>query len=391
MVVNKLTVSMDWGQKLQSKFSTLSDSSSKESLQALAKWIGFNRKHGAAFCQTFVTAITTDTAHQARYLSCISLVCLLEHGNSKKWDRLNDLRIKLAETVILPTVPLLQEEGRKELASCLKEWDNANSFGGPTIINQIRKKLQQKQEVPKKEEQVKEASKEPDVVDITGDDDEKETSPEEIAEADLSPSTRRPSLTHMDSTRIDYDFEATGVPAKTVRPKEFNEPCMTIANLSILRDLRNDGALQLSSQLSSLPEDIRKVCARIGEGEKVDLDDATTHDFARRMNPALLDVDIQEQLNNIQEFRQIVGKTRMARKSLITMLQQSRCEFGADEAAEAFLGADGANAELRARQQILADAMELEGVEPPKLKAIETKELAPLTWYESDTKRQRTE
>jgi hypothetical protein len=44
-------MSSNWGPKLEKKLNALADSASKESIQTLANWIGFNRKHAAVIAQ----------------------------------------------------------------------------------------------------------------------------------------------------------------------------------------------------------------------------------------------------------------------------------------------------------------------------------------------------
>jgi hypothetical protein len=83
------------------------------------------------------------------------------------------------------------------------------------------------------------------------------------------------------------------------------------------------------------------------------------------------------------------------------LLIQSRCDFGANDAAAAFYQGDRAKEELKKRKQILMDAMELEGLDVDEedkgqaSEAVVEEELPPFTWYKEEdataAKRQRTE
>lgn len=180
-----------------------------------------------------------------------------------------------------------------------------------------------------------------------------------------------------------YDFESQGVPAASVDPKEFMEPCRSIATLQIARDLRSDGAIQLSSLLQSLPESVRAfVAASAEEGGTVELSDETTREFCALVSNQLLDFDLTEQLQNVVTFHDLVGRQRTARQQLRRLLIASRCQFSADEAAAAYYSVD--DTALKHRAQILADAMDLEGLEVQPVSALTASQeeaLPPLAWY----------
>ena len=109
-------------------------------------------------------------------------------------------------------------------------------------------------------------------------------------------------------------------------------------------------------------------------------------------------MDLDEQLQNAQTFMEIVQNQRDARQRLIYLLIWSRCRFGANEAAEAFMKLDdqdkGISQQLRDRKRTLLDAMELEGLDFEEIKKADDnkkkdktkrkeQELPPLTWYNS--------
>jgi hypothetical protein len=414
-----------WGQKLQVKLSTLSEASSNESLQTLAKWIGFNRKHHDAFCAVLKTALTpggsasaVSSKQQLNLFKVLSMVLLLEKGNTKKWDRFAELRIAVGESVILPAVEeqptILDASVKDALPTMLKEWDDANVFGGPTLIHQIRKQLEGQSppetvgDAVSKEMPIVEAAAPAQVDEAEAKQDTASENPhsspslkasvgveDKETPADqgmIEPEGSKNTVVAADEPTVTYDFESSGTEPKTVAPKDFLEPSRPIATLQIARDLRNDSAVQLSALLSSLPEDIRKVCADAAESEAslVELEDVRARDFAVRTNEALIDMDVAEQIANVRTYRRIVQQIRQARQSLLTLVLQSRCQFGADEAAEAFLNADRAKEELRKRKQILVDAMELEGIDPQDesetKNATEEIKLAPLSWYNPEGK-----
>ena len=197
-----------------------------------------------------------------------------------------------------------------------------------------------------------------------------------------------------------------GIPYSKVESREFEGPCKDIANLQISRDLRNDAAVQLSSRLSAIPEEIKQACQEAQEMQKEDgtafeLSEEQALKFAELIGDDILDTDLDEALLNVKTFMSLVQQQKQARQLLIQLLIQSRCQFGSDEAAEAFYSLDGILKELKERKQLLSDAMDLEGLD---FEADESKEekksqaaaaaLGPLTWYkagEPDAKRAKLE
>ena len=386
-----------WGDRLESKLAALAATSSKETFQALAKWIAFNRKHAKDDFAPVLVENLKQESKQEMVLGVIHEVLVLNREISSKWNRFEDLRITLGEHVLLVVGDQLSESARTNIMDNMwKEWDDANSFGGPTVLNLIRKKLAKpaspaaeteatdppvatKQETPLKSTPA--APKDP----PSTDDSTKMSTP--VA----SKPSRKPSDTPQSKDATPYNFEDKGIPAAKVDPKRFQEPCRAIATLQIARDLRNDGAVQLSSLLSSMPQDVRAACATAAENDnRYQLDAAKARDFSLRINSSLLDMDLDEQLQNVQTFRNIIDRQRQAREQLIHLLIQSRCKFGAEEAAEAFHTADRAKGEIESRKRILSDAMELEGLDviTDDKPGSETEEgnadLPPLSWYKSD-------
>ena len=439
-------MSSTWASKLQGKLAALNQQSSAESIQALAKWIGFNRKHASTFAGVFAEQLEKETNNstiQILTINVLDRVLVLEYagtasvggieaasGDAVKWERYADLRKTLVEDGLLPILSKkggggLLPQTLDRLEDCIKTWDDANSLNGPLLLNRLKRQVKEARSGNDGETDTNEESREEPAPDTkkssvsqgeSGSDaktgapeinanraesngDKKAVEDDSSSLVDSSPVTPTPStpqpLAVYDFSRHDKD-----IPAKIpTAPSEFLEPCRQIATLQITRDISNDGAVHLSSLLSGLPEDVRRVCAEAveqeladdGQQKPVELTPEQARDFSIRVNSTLLDMDLKDQLQNVQAFREIVVRQRQYRKELLRLLIQSRCKFGADEAAQAFLEADRAKAELAKRKQILVDLMELEGLDIAEQQehagdnkqAIEVT-LPPLTWYKPD-------
>lgn len=382
-----------WGVKLRTKLSVLTEASSKESLQALAMWIFFNRKHKEAFVETLRESLSEN--QQSRNIIVLSVlheVLMLHSGDRSKWEQAADLRLILGESVLLSRVSSFPSD---RISSLLATWDTQNVFDGPTLIHQIRKAIAPSAAASPPQKQVVEPHPPSQEQPKTS------TLPSTISTAILEPTktkasavspaanTSNPSPTNPKNVIQSYDFESKGVPAKPLHPvehlKELMDPCRAIATLQIARDLRSDTAVQLSSLLQSMPLDIREFTAAAAEnGGAFELSDEQARDYCLRVPPQLLDDDLQrEQMSNVQTLKDLVERQKAAREQLLQLLLQSRCRFGADEIAAAYYAID--DSVLRHRTQILADAMELEGLEvlPGSASAADQgQELPPLSWYQ---------
>ena len=381
---------VSWANQFEAKLATLGPSSSRETTLTVAQWIAFNRKRIHSLIPVFETYLRKqpDAA-----LNLMHEVFLL-YQNTSRWESLEEVRLVLGEQVLLKHVP------SHIPAETLAVWDDMNVFGNPMIVNQLRKKLQAKEEASPRdaESPVDEEEEEADTgfdmavpssphgVPVAASITEKKIlSPEPVHENAVSPAIDR-SPRDAKRGEVVYDFEIHGVPASAVDATQFQEPCRKIVTLQIARDLRNDSAVQLSSALSSMPEDIRSACADAADNDNYTIDEATAKDFSLRISNSLLDTNLEEQLENVKIFRGVVESQRQARSELRRLLIQSRCNFGASDAAKAFSEADRAKADLQHRKQILLDAMDLEGldvtVDEQKDQAF-ADELAPLEWYNS--------
>jgi hypothetical protein len=165
------------------------------------------------------------------------------------------------------------------------------------------------------------------------------------------------------------------------------DPCKAIATLQIARDLRNDTAVQLSSYLGNLPQDIQEACEANPKGDNADdtMDAATIRDYSIRIPSKFLDLDLQDQVQTIQTFQELVKKQQAARQMLTYLLLKSRCSFGSQAAAQEFLQLQETSQKLQRRKQLLSDALELEGLDAEIIDSTnfekELDALPPLSWY----------
>lgn len=172
--------------------------------------------------------------------------------------------------------------------------------------------------------------------------------------------------------------------------REFLAPCKAIATLQIARDMRNDSAVQLSSLLKALPNEVKETCDEADEqvketGKPFQLSEQKAREFSLKTSEKLLDMDLDEQVQNVRTFLEIVEKQREARERLIFLLVRSRCQFGANEAAEEFYKLDETMEQLQKVKDTLQDGMALEGLDfeqmPSPKKSKTEVELEPLSWY----------
>jgi hypothetical protein len=452
-----MSSSSTWGAKLQSKLDALSNASSNESCQALAKWIGFNRKQlSAHFAPVLVRALQSNK--QPVILNVLNETLLLERDNAAKWDKLGDVRLAVGEQVLLPSVSQLSQPSKDRVVGWLgTEWEEAGVFGErPTFAEQLRRALRSTlttaaaesgdgegadsahtdagtgaamhtaiaapASAPADDEgESAKASKDPASEDAGPKASSSSSSPKRGASKNSQRSASSPpppqatttaaaaasssstgdgpassAATAAATAAAPFDFESRGIPPADVDPDDLLRHSRQIATFQIGRDLRNDNAVQLSSLLASLPSEVRTLLLLPKEGEEDDelanaktiaLDESTARDLSGKVNPALLDMDLDEQLQDVLHFRELVLKQQIERRKLIELLIASRCNFGARDAASAFSKADRSMAELVERRQVLLDAMELEGLdvateeETAASNSVTLDELPPLTWY----------
>jgi hypothetical protein len=129
-----------WSNKLETRLSALADGASRESIQTLAKWIGFNRKHSKAFCTTLDSHLASSSAaRQWLYIQVVHEVLLLEKDNPTKRERLGEMRIAMGESVVLPVLTRSDKARKEKVAPLIAEWEKHDVFGSPTLTEQLRK------------------------------------------------------------------------------------------------------------------------------------------------------------------------------------------------------------------------------------------------------------
>ena len=169
------------------------------------------------------------------------------------------------------------------------------------------------------------------------------------------------------------------------------DPCKAISSLQIARDIRTSTAVEISTALEKLPDDVQTACKDLDSGKLKELDASTTNDFSIRIPSNLIDLDIDEEASNLNMFQDIVQRQQKAREKLIYLLLRSRCKFGATEAAKDFHEIDGLAQKLKSRKELLSDALELEGLDTAEIekdskfkKRKLEKDLPALTWYKAE-------
>ena len=143
-----------WGSRLEKKLNGLADTASKESIQTIANWIIFNRKHSAVICQTLADCLSTCKTPARQWLFWQLVHELLDHkkhSDPSKWDRFVDLRAALGESTVVPALQELGNDVLKDKVQALwKEWDDGNAFASPTLLAQIERLLAAASSTPKK-------------------------------------------------------------------------------------------------------------------------------------------------------------------------------------------------------------------------------------------------
>jgi hypothetical protein len=217
-------MSASWGSKLELRLSALTDSASKESIQTLAKWIGFNRKHATVIASVMASNLKNapSSSRQWLYWQVLHEVLLLDLDTAK-WDKLVELRLALGEQAVVPAVESLRSKNSlsEKLEGLVKQWDAHNVFGGPTLVSEIRRFLsaevsasaepaQAKQETPKDspKSDAQELQKEEVPVDATEDTPAEKVKKEKARDLEVlvEPAQRRGSLST--AKEITYDFDS---------------------------------------------------------------------------------------------------------------------------------------------------------------------------------------
>mmetsp|Transcript_33097 Transcript_33097/g.49965 ORF Transcript_33097/g.49965 Transcript_33097/m.49965 type:complete len:433 (-) Transcript_33097:84-1382(-) len=413
-----------WSKRLEQRLSALADGASKESLQTLSRWITFNRKHAlhtlGALKQIMLSENTTNPRLWL-YWQLIDQVLMLDKDDGTRFNRTEDLRIMMGEHVVIPTAGCLSEkEILNKVKPLIQQWDTINVFGGPTLTNQVKRAVASAAQSSRKDNKPETQTRN-DVDNDSGDellppsDDlktqdnsaegemtpipmestkvlETENTPDFSTKSDSNTFEKRNTTSNIDTTQVEFDFDKAGIPEGRVEAREFLEPCKAVATLQITRDLRSESTVQMKSWFQSIPNDIREDMkaryekeTQINYGVLPALGDDKVEHYSLGLSREILDLDVEEALENVRSFREIVQKLKSARKRLIHLLIKSRCNFGSNQAAEAFYEVNVQQVKLQKRRELLFDAMDLEGLEPPKQEENEyERELEGFTWFNPD-------
>jgi hypothetical protein len=345
-------------------------------------------------------ASSPSVARSLLYWQILDQILLQDKDDPAKFDRYEMLRVEIGEQVVVPCMLEISAELLLKVKPLLEVWDTVNVFGGPTLMNQIKRGASQvnssqakaSPDVPIKASTKLAPPPSDDDVDFPMDD-FSEPSPQKSSMDDLEDPvvdlTTQLKLERRVSI-VDFDFEKQGIPAGPVEAREFLEPCKAVATLQITRDLRSESSVHLRSLLSAIPKDIRQDMDAYKKqwdesGEMPEVDEAKVEYYSRGLHSEILDLSVEEALDNVRSLREIVTKLKAARQKLFHLLIKSRCEFGSWQAAQAFLDIEQLTEKLRKRKELILDAMDLEGVEPPDEKPEEPmKELEGFSWYNPD-------
>ena len=342
------------------------------------------------------------------YWQILDQILLQDKQDSTKFDRSEELRMEIGEVVIVPCMRETSGELMLQVKPRLEEWDNLNVFGGPTLMNQIKRAASSSSSLTKKQPAAAETTapvpsspvKEEDT-DFPMEDVSEESPVNLPMEESHNPAveTSVPLKEERRQSIVTFDFEKESIPAGKVEARQFLEPCKAVATLQITRDLRSESTVHLRSLLTAIPKDIREDMENYKKqfdetGEMPELDETIVEQkYSVGISSEILDTNVEEALDNVRSFREIVQKLKVARTKLFHLLVKSRCEFGSQQAAQAFLDLDELSEKLKKRKELLLDAMDLDGLEPPKEDPEEpTKELEGFSWYspeEPDSKRQK--
>jgi hypothetical protein len=135
-----------WEGKLNKKLVTLTDTASKETIQTVANWVAFNRKHYAIVAPALTKSLQETQDNPKRqwlYWQLIHEILIADRDTPTKWEKCIDLRVALGEGLIVA----MEQLGNAmlvstELSDFLKEWESLNVFGGPLLMSQVKQLYQ---------------------------------------------------------------------------------------------------------------------------------------------------------------------------------------------------------------------------------------------------------
>jgi len=171
----------------------------------------------------------------------------------------------------------------------------------------------------------------------------------------------------------EFDFESEGIPHQKVEINQLQAPCKSIATVQITRDLHSDTAHSVSALLSTVPDTVLKACqdaikqSTPTKGKENDNNNKRAALIDLKSLPTIpdpvLDLNLKQILSNVRSHRDIIQKQMVARKTLVDLLVQSRCQFGSRETAEIYYGLRETIDRLQSCKSKVLDAMELEGLD----------------------------
>lgn len=185
---------------------------------------------------------------------------------------------------------------------------------------------------------------------------------------------------------MEYDFEAENIPSKEILPQQLMESAKAIATMQITRDLRNDNSHTLSTILNKVPFDVFQRCKELLLLQEQRNEQSLSEESILSMiSDDVLDLDIASCLNNVRLHRDIILKQKQSRQDCTTLLIQSRCNFGSQDAAAAYYtSVDDLIKRIESVQEKISDAAELEGLDfdddvPDEQE--DTKEMKGFEWF----------
>jgi len=175
-----------------------------------------------------------------------------------------------------------------------------------------------------------------------------------------------PNLTFMeqDDSPIVDELDYQSIPFGKIEIHELDIPNKAIATMQITRDLHGESTTRLSALISSIPQSIFDTCLAIKESNTTVADALKSLDV-QALPDEFLDVDVDQALDSLRLYKNIIAKQKEARKKCIELLIKSQGEIGFSclEAAKLYYTMDSKLTFLNKRKEMIRDAMELEGLD----------------------------
>jgi len=401
--------------KLTSRLEALSNTASRESILALSNWLSLNLnrpRNTDPLINTLKDAIL-NTASCPRKMLYLSLVheMLIVPDDGADTSINSDLRIVIGEKLIIEVVPEiisdiasftsegkdLQEKMISKLNEMVRQWEEKDVFGGPTIIMEVKKFIEHSQKdattsggkmpissiAKDKEGEIAAATAPNKAASKSGGKEEAEGTSSNVeggGNAEITPKEDPTAVNKTDEG--EFDFEKEGVAFGVVEPDEALVACKQIATTEITRALRQDAANRLGNILSKIPsdakEDLRGLNLLIKEG--VSTVEQISEDSLPELPEQVVNLDVKDSYNTIQQYRQSITQQQELKKNLLLLLTKCRCKFGADDSAREFYDLGEKLIQLKEKKGMLEDAMAIEGIDVMD-EEVKEKEYAPLEWY----------